>query len=112
LHVGDLQIVASERTRRADARADREARKTGVEGQEAGTGESAPGNEQATTAPPEAAQEGNSGEPKKWTQEQRAAAIDAERDRQARIDAERERRAQIERDRGSNDNDPGRTREP
>ena len=104
-------IVASERTRRADARADREARKTGVEGQEAGKGENAPENEQAATAPPEAKQEGNSGGGES-TQQQRAAAIDAEREeRQARIDAERER-AQIERDRGSNDNDPGRTREP
>ena len=67
--------------------------------------ESAPGNEQAAHAQPEAAQEQNSGEGEStpsWTKE----------DRQARIDAERDRQAQIERDRGSNDNDPGRTMEP
>lgn len=100
------EIVASERTRRADARADREAGKTPVEGQEAGTGESAPENEQATHAQPEAAQQQDSGQGQEstpsWTKEQR----------QARIDAERDRQAQIERDRGSNDNDPGRTMEP
>ena len=100
------EIVASERTRRADARADREARKTGVEGQEAGTGETAPETEQAPTAQPEATQQHDSGQGQEstpsWTKEQR----------QARIDAERDRQAQIERDRGSNDNDPGRTMEP
>jgi hypothetical protein len=96
------EIVVSERTRRAYARADREAGKTPVEGREAGTGESALENEQAPTAQPEAAQEGNSGGQEStpsWTKEER----------QARIDAERERQAQIDR---SNDNDPGRTREP
>jgi hypothetical protein len=56
------EIVASERTRRADARADREARKTGVEGQEAGTGETAPETEQAPTAQPEATQQHGSGQ--------------------------------------------------
>jgi hypothetical protein len=100
------EIVASERTRRADARADREARKTGVEGQEAGTGESAPEKEQAATTQPEATQQQDSGQGQEstpsWTKEER----------QARIDAERERQAQIERERGSNDNDRGRTMEP
>jgi hypothetical protein len=100
------EIVASERTRRADARTDREARKTGVEGQEAGTGETAPETEQAPTAHPEATQQHDSGQGQEstpsWTKEER----------QARIDAERDRQAQIERDRGSNDNDPGRTMEP
>jgi hypothetical protein len=98
-------IVVSERTRRADARRDREAGKTPVEGQEAGTGESAPENKQATHAQPEAAQQQDSAqeqEPKQWTREER----------QARIDAERERQEQARRDRGSNDNDPGRTMEP
>jgi hypothetical protein len=101
------EIVASERTRRADARADREARKTGVEGHEAGAGESVPENEQAATAPPEQAREGNSaperaGEPKQWTKEERQAAIDAERARQEARDREYER----------DNDDPGRTREP
>jgi hypothetical protein len=110
------EIVASERTGRADARADREARKTGVEGQEAGTGESVPENEQAPAAQPEAAQGQNSGQETEstpdpsrrsgseggWTKEERQARIDAERERQAQ---------QQERDR-SNDNDPGRQFEP
>jgi hypothetical protein len=99
-------IVASERTRRAEARADREARKTGGEGQEAGTGETAPQNEQAPAAQPEAAQQRDSGQGQEstpsWTKEERQARIDAERERQAQ---------QQERDR-SNDNDRGRTREP
>lgn len=100
------EIVVSERTRRADTRRDREAGKTPVEGREGGTGESVPGNEQPTTAQPEATQQHDSGQETEstpsWTKEER----------QARIDAERERQAQQERDRGSNDNDPGRTMEP
>ena len=105
-------IVASERTRRADARRDREAGKTPVEGREGGTGESAPDNEQAPAAQPEAAREGDSGQgqeqkPKTgWaSEEERQAAIDAGRQR-------REAQEREERERGSNDNDPGRTREP
>jgi hypothetical protein len=72
-----------------------------VEGRDAEAGESAPENEQAPTAPPEQAREGNSGEgqePRQWTAEERAAAIEAERERQAQADRER----------GSNDNDRGR----
>jgi len=83
---------------------DREAENSPVEGRENSTGETAPQNEQAPTAQPEAAQEVNSGEgqePKPWTKEER----------QARIDAERDRQAQIERERGSNDNDRGREME-
>jgi hypothetical protein len=117
-------IVASEWTRRAEARAEREARKTGVERKEAGTGESVPEKEQAATAPPEAKQEpapskdgeqdsGQETESTPSRTQQRGAADNAEQaQRQARIDAERERQAQQqERDR-SNDNDRGRTREP
>ena len=95
-------IVDSDRMR------GREARNSTVEGHEAGTGESVPGNEQAASTPPEQAQEGNSGqgqeqaETPSWTPEERAKAIEAERERQAQAD----------RDRGSNDNDPGRTFEP
>jgi hypothetical protein len=103
------EIVASERPRRADARADREARKTGVEGQEAGPGESAPENEQAPSALPEPTQQQDSAQGQQaaestpsWTKEERAAKIEAERERQAQ---------QKERQR-SNDNDPGRTYEP
>jgi hypothetical protein len=76
-----------------------------VEGREAGTGEIAPENEQATTAQPEAAREAKTGEgqestPKTgWTPEERAAAINAERER-------REAREAEERERG--DDDPGR----
>jgi hypothetical protein len=77
-----------------------------VEGREAGTGQTAPENEQAATAQPEAAREGNSEQGTEstpsWTKEERAA----------KIDAERERQAQADRERGSNDNDRGRTREP
>ena len=86
-----------------------EAENSPVEGREAGTGEIAPEQEQATHAQPEATQQANSGdgsepapskdgEPKQWTPEERAAAIEAEHERQA----------QAERERGSNDNDPGR----
>jgi hypothetical protein len=106
------EIVASERTRRAEARAEREARKTGVEGREAGTGETAPGNEQAPTAQPEAAREANSGQGTESTAQQHAAE---RAERQARTEAERERqerRRAEERERGSNDNDRGRTMEP
>jgi len=45
------EIVASERTRRADARADREARKTPVEGQEAGRGEKCAGERTGRYSP-------------------------------------------------------------
>jgi hypothetical protein len=80
---------------------DREAGKTPTEGREARTGETTPENEQAPTAQPEAAQEGNSEqgqEAKPWTPEERAAAIERERQRQEQADRER----------GSNDNDRGR----
>jgi hypothetical protein len=106
------EIVASERTRRAEARADREAGKTAVEGREAGTGETAPGNEQAATAQPEAAQQQDSGQGTESTAQQHAAE---RAERQARTEAERERqerRRAEERARGSNDNDRGRTMEP
>jgi len=86
---------------------DREAENLPVEGLSSGTGETAPENEQATSSPPEQAQEGNSGAapetPKTgWASEaERDAAIKAEREaREAREAAE-------ERDR-ANDNDPGR----
>jgi hypothetical protein len=81
----------------------REAEISPVEGREDGTGESAPENEQAPAAQPEAARDGNSGagESRPWTAEERAKAIEAERERQE----------QAQRDR-SNDNDPGRTFDP
>jgi hypothetical protein len=81
----------------------KEAENSPVEGRDAGTGESAPGNEQAPTAQPEAARDGNSGagQSRPWTAEERAKAIEAERERQE----------QAQRDR-SNDNDPGRTFDP
>jgi hypothetical protein len=64
-----------------------------------------PGNEQAPTAQPEAAQQQNSGqgqEPKQWTPEERQAAINAERERQEAQDREYER----------DNDDPGRTFDP
>jgi hypothetical protein len=73
---------------------DREAENLPVEGREAGTGETAPENEQATHAQPEATHEPQKPE----TEEERQAAIDAERT------------AREERDRGY-DPDPGRERE-
>jgi predicted RNA methylase len=98
------EIVASERTRRADARADREARKTGVEGREGGTGETAPQEPETTTAPPEAKQQQDSGQGQEstpeWTEAERNAAIEAEYERQT------------ERDRSNDNDDPGRTFEP
>jgi hypothetical protein len=99
------QIVASDRTRRADARRDREegreAENSPEEGREDGTGETAPENEQAPTAQPEAARDGNSGA-------EESTPSRTKEERQARIEAERERQEQARRDR-SNDNDPGRT---
>lgn len=107
---------------------DRQAENSPVEGREARTGETTPGNEQASHAQPEAAPEAQKTE----TEEERNAAIDAERtareerdrgyaaeqeqtaqertpeEREAAIKARLER-WQEERDR-SNDNDPGRTR--
>jgi hypothetical protein len=111
------EIVASARTRRADARRDREARKSGVEGQETATGETAPENEQAPTAQPEATaghdlEQGQqppvfppstgASLTQVWTKEQRAAEINAEHERQEQQKLNR-----------SNDNEPpGRTFEP
>lgn len=84
----------------------REAENSPVEGREAGTGETTPREPEATHAQPEATPEANSGESTpSWTDEERAAKIEAEYEAQ-------ERQAQEERDRGSNDNDSGRTREP
>ena len=111
------EIVASERTRRADARADREALKSAVdlspeallgaqgEGLEAGTGETAPEQTQAPAAQPEAAQD---------AQAEAARQAAAEAERNARIDAEQaaqEARAR-EYEQGREDGDPGRTMEP
>ena len=78
-----------------------EAENLPVEGRESGTGETPPENEQATHAQPESTREANSTEaqePKQWTDEERAA----------RIEAEYERQAQAGRERGSNDNGRGR----
>jgi hypothetical protein len=111
------EIVASERTRRRDARRDREARISGAEGQETATGETAPENEQAPTAPPEATaghdleqgQQPPAFPPSTgasltqvWTKQQRAAEINAQHERQEQQQLNR-----------SNDNQPpGRTFEP
>ena len=103
-----------------------------MEGRDAGTGETAPREPEATHAPPEQAQEAKTGEgqestQKPWTPEERAAAIEAERQRQEQaktgwsseaereeaIRQARERREADEREqeRGSNDNDRGREME-
>jgi len=99
-------IVASDRM------TGREAENPAMEGHEAGTGETAPETEQAATAPPEQAQEANSGAGQESTPKT-GWASEAERD--AAINAEREareaREAAEERDR-ANDNDPGRQMEP
>jgi hypothetical protein len=111
------EIVASERTRRAEARRDKEAENSPVEGRDAGTGETAPEKEQAAHAQPEeaAGQDLEQGQQpvagpastgerltQVWTKEQRDAAIERERQRQEQQRADR-----------SNDNeDTGRTFDP
>jgi hypothetical protein len=111
-------IVDSDRMR---GRSNDKAENLPVEGHEAGTDKTTPENEQAPTAPPEAAQEQNlqpgaepapakagEGEAKPKTgwesAEERQAAINAERERQEAQDRE------YERDRDNDD--PGRTFEP
>ena len=79
-----------------------EAENSPVEGRGAGTGETTPRQPEATHAPPDAAQQQDSGQgqqPASWTPEEREAAIEAEYKRQAQTDRER----------GSNDN--GQSRE-
>jgi hypothetical protein len=102
----------------------REAENLPVEGREVSTGKTTPGNEQAPTAQPEAAREGDSGQgqehkPKTgWADEaereearRRGDERRAGLERQAAIERERDRQKAQDRDYSNDNDDPGRTRE-